>query len=415
MIVLVSDLHLAESPGRTTIEVAPLLRHLTNMIELADERKVKELTIVLLGDIFELLKSNLWLERGVRPWEAPCTPEHVNIVTDIFQRIVSANEDFFSGLRALTQKHEFVKLLYIPGNHDRALNTEMGKEARRALRDRLPLTGSGDQEFPDDLLDEEHKLIAHHGHEWDMENRYVRDSAALGDAVVIEFVLQLPHLVLKKLGTGDGDSTFNFLFEIDNVRPHSPEVLWQWVEASAAGVEKAHPDIARAIRESLDEVVNRLNLLMRKGNFESYVTAKRRFDSLTWLLKKAIKYLDYKRVVRMLPAGELDAYPDIALHNLKSMQDRGRDFRYFVCGHTHNPLMVPLEIGPPSTHLVGMYLNTGTWRRVRRLASSNNLGAQAAAFSCWNEECVVSIYNEEEQGLGYPSYDFYRVTRGANN
>jgi UDP-2,3-diacylglucosamine pyrophosphatase LpxH len=413
MIILVSDLHLADSPERKTIELASLLGHLTNIVDHAEKRKVRKLTIVLLGDIFELLKSRLWLEREVRPWEV-CTPSHIDAVTEIFRRIVSANKSFFNELSGLTQKYSFVKLLYIPGNHDRPLNTEMGKAAREILRSLLPLPGTGEQEFPEDLLDEEHKLIAHHGHEWDPENRYSRDYVALGDAVVIEVVLQWPIFVQEKLQVPEGDSRFDFLYEIDNVRPHIPEVLWQWVDDSRARLTNEHRDIDWAIRESLNEVRDRLASLTQKVSFESYATAKRRLDFLIWALKKIHQIADYKHTVRLLPVSEIDPYPKLALHQLKSMREMGKDIRYVVCGHTHNPSVVPLDTGRPASSPVQMYLNTGTWRRVRRLANSNELDNQPASFSCWDEECVVSIYNEEDQGLGYAPYEFYRLTRGAN-
>lgn len=71
---------------------------------------------MLLGDIFELLKSETWLDTGLRPWE-PLTKDHLAAVNKIFNSICSANEDFFSGMRYIQTKYPNLQIAYIPGNH----------------------------------------------------------------------------------------------------------------------------------------------------------------------------------------------------------------------------------------------------------------------------------------------------------
>src|SRR5712664_105801 len=120
MLVLVSDIHLTDQPGPASVHGERLMRRLTELVEQNDRQGLDQFTIAFIGDVFDLLHSQLWLERNVRPWE-PATDIHKETVREIYQAIRSANPGFFDGLANLKRAFPSTQIHYLPGNHDRAL------------------------------------------------------------------------------------------------------------------------------------------------------------------------------------------------------------------------------------------------------------------------------------------------------
>jgi UDP-2,3-diacylglucosamine pyrophosphatase LpxH len=418
MIILVSDLHLADVHERSTIDTERFLTRLTNMVRAAGEDGVRELTIVLLGDIFEILKSKRWLSpEGLRPWDLKCTEKHVDTVASIFGDIEACNPRFFTDLRALTEDETVkVKLAYVPGNHDLPINTEMGRAARVRLRELLPLRGTQDDPFREFFNSREHRLQARHGHEWDKTNVYGPKGAAIGDAVVVEVLLRLPMLVAEQLRLSDeNDEHVNFLHELDNVRPQASKVMAQWVLKGMAELQAKDMDAKGAFKDSFKILVNELNRL-DKSRFASFAEANRwiRFFSnhASWPLKLYGGYMTLKTALLWEPKDEGSGiYGEMALRRRRVARN---DFRYLVCGHTHDPMVVPLAYEDGRGGPAPLYLNTGTWRKVHRVAGVSDRQREEASFARWDEECIVCIYDEAEQKSGLPPYEFHRVTRGAN-
>jgi hypothetical protein len=237
----------------------------------------------------------------------------------------------------------------------------------------------------------------------------------VGDAIVIEFVLRLPVLVRQRLGFAEDDDAIDFLYEFDNVRPHTPEVLLQWIGSNVALLgKKISPDIHSEIKKALKDILGDFISLQGKVAFGSFEAIERRVDLLLRVVKGMAGYIE--NVVSLLPADEATSpYPSLALDAFQFLQELGSDYRYFVCGHTHDPMVVPLDAGTSRAgQRVRVYFNTGTWRRVRRIAGGASGGEAVKAFSCWDEECVVNIYSRDDQGLGFPPYEFYRLTSGAH-
>lgn len=424
MITLVSDLHLSDDPARSTINVPRLLEHLTLVINGARRKGVRRLTLVLLGDIFEILRSEVWVNREIRPWE-DCTPAHVSAVADIIKRIAAANDTFFAGLAGLLREHDgFLRLAYIPGNHDRPLATAMGAEGRVLLLDKLPALNAEDGKtparpsdaLPDRLVDEEHELIAQHGHEFDRANRYEEGAVAVGDAVVIEFVQRLPMRVRQGLQLDEADrESLDFLDEMDNVRPHSLKALTDWIDANLAGKDKIRPRVLAEIEKSLGETLAELLSLKERVTFASFEGVERRVSIMLRALKGLQARAGSRALARLLPEDSAaPPYPDFALDTLQVSRSLGGNFRYFVCGHTHDPMVVPLDLGPRRDDRVRYYLNTGTWRRVHRIAGGLTQSGQIKAFSCQEEGCVVNIYSPSDRGVGCPPFEFQRFRVGAN-
>src|SRR5258706_15457271 len=66
LLIIVSVLHLADHPRRTSFDAATFIRELTAQVNLCP--KGDNAKLILLGDVFELLKTPRWHEMDLRPW-----------------------------------------------------------------------------------------------------------------------------------------------------------------------------------------------------------------------------------------------------------------------------------------------------------------------------------------------------------
>lgn len=410
MIILFSDIHLTDTPERTTFPTDFFFTKL----EAAITRGQEDVTVVLLGDIFEILKSSQWLEKKVRPWQK-CDQLHVQTVEAIVRGIIKSNEPFFEGIRDLKKRFPHVRFEYIPGNHDRPINTDMGVTARALLQAELPLLGkaNGDK-FNLLFTNKQHKLIAKHGHEWDTSNRYEEfkgEKAAFGDAIVIDLVLCLPSLVAEKLKIEDpADPLLWALNEIDNIRPHTVRVIAQWLNGSLDQLKQLNPKAPKAINEAMTQLAKNLRKLALENSFESFTLGPVKRLS-TWALLNTITMRGFLKVAHRLPLGEAEAGTEIKFA-LDDFQSRGDEYEYLVSGHTHEPMVIPMSgIG---RRRPGFYINTGTWRRIRPVTQSLKVSSAQLPFACWDEGSIASIFNErEQQQLHLPAFDLQKLTRGT--
>ncbi|HKO99605.1 MAG TPA: hypothetical protein VJU86_21690 [Pyrinomonadaceae bacterium] len=411
MIILVSDLHLVDNIGRSTFDAIPFFDRLSNIVESARKRGVTDITLILLGDIFEVLKSEWWLTAEVRPWES-CTESHVDTVDTILKAIIESNSMFFERLRTLI-KDQNLRVEYVPGNHDWPLNTDMGIKARARLRDTRILTSANGGKFKTQFEDPEHRLFAIHGHDWDPSNRYGDKTVAIGDAIVIEMVLQLPILVGKRLNVSINrreNEGLGFLDEMDNIRPHTLPVIAQWLNGGLALVENSFPNAFKETDKVFERIVERIIALQRTVPFETFAVNRTRLKALSLLAPALFRKPGFLKMARFFPSGEEGpgTFRDRARREFLRL---GEDYQYIVCGHTHAPMIVPIDLSDGSP--ARLYINTGTWRRTRPVARSARQKGKQAAFACWDEECVVSIFTpDEQQRCSLPTFDFHRLTRG---
>jgi UDP-2,3-diacylglucosamine pyrophosphatase LpxH len=103
MLMFLSDLHLADA-APPVVPIEELLDVMRKVIEQASTHG-HSVRIVLLGDVFEMLKSDAWLHTTVRPWDSTCTSQHEDTVNGIFERILQTNQAFFDGLATLVDRH----------------------------------------------------------------------------------------------------------------------------------------------------------------------------------------------------------------------------------------------------------------------------------------------------------------------
>jgi UDP-2,3-diacylglucosamine pyrophosphatase LpxH len=411
MLIFLSDLHLTDESVPSTIDLRRLLDSLRNCYQQAAAAGIRTIQLVLLGDIFEMLKSSTWLDRNIRPWDDP-TPAHAAATDDILAAIASANMDFLRGLHDLTSSVPPLAIEYLPGNHDLPVNSSMGVGARARLQELLPLTTNSQGLFNNVFIDTEHSVLAKHGHEWDPINRYSRGRSAFGDAVVIDLLLRLPKLVAELLNLNEDDPRLRFLYEIDNVRPQHPRPMARWLLAGLDRLRPVHPEAPAAIQEAIMILAKRLKELAKEKRFRNSIEAGWWTDMLFRVAKfVACKLGTLETAIHMPRGGDgLASYRKNAFLDLQAAHATGGNYRYIVCGHTHLHELVPLETLPGGEP--PLYINTGTWRRCHRVAEVS-YRSQIGSFTTWQEECFVILYSQEDQVQGAPRYEVKRLTRGS--
>lgn len=407
MIILFSDLHLTDATERSTFDAGTFLNRLSSIINQAVKLGVKDLNIVLLGDIFEILKSRKWLGADVRPWQK-CDNSHIDTVEAITRGIIEANKAFFDGMRDLAATYPDCRFDYIPGNHDRPLNTQMGVRARALLQDVLPVYEEGGEEFQPIFVDLEHRLIARHGHEWDVNNRYGDKTYPFGDAIVIELIQRLPILAGERLKMKEGEALLNFLHEVDNVRPHTLRVISQWVYGGLEDMKADHPKAYKIIDRTFRKLFSDLIKLTGRVNFETFSKNRYRRKLLAKALLHSMWLLGALRAARWISMEEApDYYQKYARRDFLTL---GESYQYILCGHTHHPVITPLDINKQPK----LYINTGTWRRVHPVSYGSRKRSRSVSFGTLNEGCIVTVFSPDEQReFGLPDYDVDRSTRGT--
>ena len=103
MLVFMSDIHLTDGSSGDTIKPTAFRVFAENLRKLADSvSPLEEIRLVLLGDIFDIIRSTEWNAAGVsvRPWD-PAGPVQGAVVERILQGIITNNQRSLNELVAL--------------------------------------------------------------------------------------------------------------------------------------------------------------------------------------------------------------------------------------------------------------------------------------------------------------------------
>lgn len=375
MLVFLSDIHLTDGSSGTEIDPRAFKKFtdlLLNIIGDPKENGIKQVEVVLLGDILDVIRSDLWqrdenkIANPIRPWSAPSDKDSANrdlqwYTENIVHRITtrSQNQEAIGYLTNLYKRCAVnLKVSYLVGNHDWLINRY--PSTRKALVDFLGMkfaddfiTNGFDYERPFDS--DGYPVFARHGDYYDPFNfEDDRNASSLGDAIVIDLLNKFPTEVAKS-SLGSNQDLVKQLKEIDNVRP-----LWEipaWIQGLCRrfpGVEDQMHGIWNGLVDdfcAVDFVKQRqhwdLEAALRLSEDFSYDHLRQIAES--WIARKLMSNSeDYHGY----------AYKELAMQQAKA--------RYVVYGHTHYAEQVPLDIMPPTPGGVteALYFNTGTWRKV---------------------------------------------------
>ena len=431
MLVIISDLHLTDKSSGETINAGAFrvfVESLTNLVEQACWRKGGEFNpidrcdVVLLGDIFDVIRSTQWLKTGrgraaIRPWSSP--DKMAPVIDKITDGIVNANKEALAHLTDLGGKITVrpdkdaqpvdIPLLihYMVGNHDwfYHLPDSAYKPIRQKLVDAIGLDNDAGTKFPHLLseqaalaaLFEQHKLYGQHGDVYDafnFEPDKGRDFSSLGDCIVVELLNRFPEDARRDLKVGPDDDLVVGLKEIDNVRPLLAVPGW------LDGLLKrdATPQQRDTVLKTWDNQVEQfLDLPFVRERDRPW-----RWDTVDTLqialyLTKSVSLRRLSRVADRI--GNLinsDDYVKHALGEPALRAEPDKRANFVIYGHTHKAEAISLDIvnsGDAAREQI--YFNSGTWRRVHEKCIRE---PKAEEFTSFHVMTFVAFYKDDERG-----------------
>jgi UDP-2,3-diacylglucosamine pyrophosphatase LpxH len=410
MMVFISDLHFVdETAGKHNIPTAAFTKFLTNIQVHAKKAKAKQVKIVFIGDIFDVLRTEAWFRdpKEDRPWgknKSKTEQRALAILKDIGKKN-KATFDMFSP-DALNEyfKPIPVETVYVPGNHDRFC--WMFPSLEKKVASLLGLTGENSKNFKHHFIDTDYGVYAMHGHCMDEHNyeggpnrtRSDYGLMPIGDPITTELVAKLPYLLMKNVKNCGMDAqqlaTLKRNFqEIENVRPFSATLKWLLYQV------ENNRDIKDIIEDTVDRVVKDFDKIHYvKQWYERHDEWYNPFDSadkiqgILFFLEKfkvfsAEKLLELAKKIPILSGGE--RFVKGAEELFSRLDNR---IQHIVMGHTHVPLQKAMGRRLIDGRLLEhVYLNTGTWRKRYYECDCGN------GFIGWKNMSYVILYTAEEK------------------
>ncbi|MDE3178797.1 MAG: hypothetical protein KGM47_03975 [Acidobacteriota bacterium] len=453
VLVLISDLHLTDGSAGETVHEGTLrvfrerLRALAYAASWRPDgkyRPVESISLVLLGDILDVLRSSQWLrddrgkEETLRPWSDARDPLFANKIEAITTAILKRNAGFMAMMRGiageclsipragrlglpLLAEHADegaarapvrVRIHYMAGNHDWYFHLSGGhfNRIRRQVAEALELENDPSRPFPHDAnepdagavsdLFKRHRLIARHGDIYDPFNfDGDRNASSLGDAIVIDLLLTFISEIHRRFRHSLPPECLAGFSEIDNVRPVFLAPVWVGGIIRRACPE---PRWRRQVQDVWNDVASRF---LRIPFVRDHLKSRRRClqaEKLRLILKLSQRSLHpgSRRLLSRLGASAFLRQPSYFRYALRERDAGKGGCRFVVYGHTHRYEMVPLDGagGDPGR----IYFNSGTWRPVHELARG---GLFRESFAAYNSMTYLAFFEDDERGgRGFESW-----------
>jgi UDP-2,3-diacylglucosamine pyrophosphatase LpxH len=380
MLVIISDLHFTDGTTSNWIRKKDLFNinpdafkllvgKISNII--ARRKSIPKVTFIYNGDIFDPLRTNLWFEasEAERPWSIPFEKDKVYQRSNfILEKIIEHNQESLAWLSGTHPDFENawkvdseIDRIYIPGNHDRIINQH--QPCRKLVHDRL-LGQTGNRRFNNFYMDQEYyQTLVMHGHEadpfnceFDKNGNPKYGAVPIGDPMTTVLFARLGYEAEKLPIPQEAKMRFK---DIDNVRPTLATIRY---------VQDIIQDfnIGKKVDYMIKEIV---------ADFEGlkyFDEWNKKHDRWNIGFDEADKLQFALRAIKLLgtsvPAGLLEklagllkdeSHQKLAQRHLE--RALGKNIRYCVFGHTHEPLHVPLFLDN-DLKMEKHYLNTGTFR-----------------------------------------------------
>lgn len=408
MLVIISDLHLTDESTANNVKREVFKEILKSRImNNADDNKAKELRIVLLGDILDLVRTDYWLRKKItmenRPWGGKLDPE--TAMNNDFNKIETQFNEILDDVlntkscRALMKMLNdiaedtgiYTKVSYVVGNHDRVLwnFNSLQDKIRMRLKKVTQNNANPDRvEFLQGLYAPEYGVKARHGHEWDeichgweFYNEVLNEDnpikrfdpkvykvMAIGEVATAELMAGLIHRIKNNNVCKNDKEFINRIKDLNNIRPMMDVFRWlDWYMKKNIS-EKYKNAIYSALKESIKSLLS--SSLAKKWDdmtIDTIITGDL-VDRLQ-LLDKVLAGSDYESIksamLKLLPViniikGSGDAFSEGAEKEWDWMNENDlKDIQYIVYGHTHVPKHEYFTGNVNGK--VRMYINTGTY------------------------------------------------------
>lgn len=357
---IVSDIHMNDTGAAGCVTDEELVAFASVV---GDSCKKEKATLVLLGDILDLLRSpkweELWKEHNSAPWSnmgRRFGNFSESFSEDCAVRIAQAIRLRYAGfereLRSLVESSGLT-VEYVPGNHDYMV--QLSPKLREVFNAFLSLKHDPEREFRTSYQDHKAGIYAVHGNSFDPVNFHRREDGywALGDAVVLRIVNRFARLSCAAIGSAPNTEIGGWLHDIDNVEPLSDVPIYiAWIAETflKSNAEK------KEIRGAWEEVVQEFLAIPHFKSAEGYRATP--YESLRKVFHLSTKY----ELSRLLSeTATLIPHGATRYHKAADELANGRERRFVVFGHTHDPVLTPLRSGPG---VARFYVNTGCWRRI---------------------------------------------------
>lgn len=399
MLAVISDIHLTD--GSTSFNVkeeafTEVLQDyiLDNAVDKKGDPIVNELNIILLGDIFDLMRTEYWLKQpeNERPWNGDISlingmNSEIDIIKPHYEKALDnilnseSGKAFISALKEIKKGYPDAKIYYIIGNHDRAFNNfnSMQVNLQTALSDQY---NESDIKFTNLYFDTDYSILCRHGHEYDENNfgykLYLKMNNITSNNAISQFDKKIycvqtigevitcelmAGLVFRLKQSGLNADLLNAFMDINNVRPLSDAMRWLiWYGKSFDHNNKKI--LMDALENSIQAVLN--TSLAKKWDdvqhefliFNMDITDE--FEKLLGLMKgktfdKVASLVDIFSFFDKLFGSNTDDYETEA----EKIFNYDNTTQYILFGHTHESKHIYFN-GTPSDR-IQMYLNTGTF------------------------------------------------------
>jgi len=262
----------------------------------------KKIEMVLLGDIFDLIRTQKYCEFEGLP--------HPEVKLRVMEDITEQHVPFFETLKYFTGRRGN-SLRYVIGNHD--FGAYLDPRLLGMVREKFGITFTPEGYYQDKPLG----IWGEHGHRYDVVNNTFNNDGTpidycLGDKIVVEIVDKFFEEVREKQAELEIDP--EVINDLDNVRPQS--AISNWLD-------------------SIDED-GRLNQIYY-GTIATFL-----LNNAGKVTKLAMDFISGKYQPDLLKAAR-----DLAKKGVG---------KYIIFGHTHDALDENLGKGIK-------HLNSGTWRK----------------------------------------------------
>jgi hypothetical protein len=207
MHIFISDVHMTDAGLGGAVTDAQLVSFVEHALGIARGKKVQ---LVLVGDIFDLLRSSkwtrLWEEKRSAPWNGMAEGfknfKGSHAETQAIE-IAKASAARYAGFSAILRRAIDAKMIeprYVPRNH--GFMFQLSPELRKVLVDFLGLSHDPKKAFNMTYQDKPASVFATHGNAIDVVNWHRQTDGywALGDAVVLRIVNRFPEEVCREIG-----------------------------------------------------------------------------------------------------------------------------------------------------------------------------------------------------------------------
>ena len=395
MMVLVSDLHLTDESVARNVNPEAFLLFGVEVTATAEKRGAKETRLILLGDTFDLVRSDYWLREkidpGNWPWGGDLDQNGMNRNSSAIERQFEAilrdllrsstAQQLASTLAELERRTPTFSVCCVVGNHDRVLWNF--PRLQEQIRQAIPQITS----FAASVESPEYEVLARHGHEWDsnthgweFRNRVLVPGEnvgrfspeayrvmAVGEALTAEL---LGGLIFHAARLGTPTAMVEQLKDVNNLRPLLHVFEWlEWL-----GAQKRREDQERlyeALKLALDGLLGsslarrwdkmRPDLLVSADLIDRLQQARRIILGPNYGTFRG-RVQGLQRLERVFPA--LFREEDLLREGARSEEvfrhpRPGKPVQRVIYGHTHRARHDYFHGDQDGR--VRMYINTGTY------------------------------------------------------